>query len=88
MRYRTLTITTRDNGVLCLTLKQHDKRNALSARICDASEAVTMGLAAESVDFSKKEEITALADIWEGNEAKQGIDAFFKKETPPWARNK
>jgi methylglutaconyl-CoA hydratase len=30
--------------------------------------------------------IGALADVWEGEEARAGIAAFFAREKPPWAR--
>ncbi len=101
------------------------RRVFMSARIFDAEEAQTLGLAAEVVDFSQNKEVPALeaqitpylaaapgavaaakrlarsmgapidesaidrtieelADIWEGEEADQGIQAFFSKTSPPW----
>ena len=29
--------------------------------------------------------ITALADVWETDEAREGIAAFLEKRAPPWA---
>lgn len=33
-----------------------------------------------------EQSIARLADIWEGEEARQGIAAFFAKTPPPWAK--
>jgi len=32
-----------------------------------------------------EETITRLCDTWEGDEAKEGIDAFLTKRKPRWA---
>ena len=40
---------------------------------------------AASGDLSPNATIEALADRWEEEEARQGIEAFFKHKAPPWA---
>jgi methylglutaconyl-CoA hydratase len=50
-----------------------------------ASKALTRLLGLRIDEATIDESIKRLADTWEGEEAKTGIDAFFAKTPPPWA---
>ncbi len=48
------------------------------------AKALTIALTARALDADIEVAITALADCWETDEAKDGIKAFFAKTPPPW----
>lgn len=50
-----------------------------------ASKALTRLMGLHIDEAIVEETIKRLADTWEGDEAKAGIDAFFAKTPPPWA---
>ena len=50
-----------------------------------ASKALTRLMGLHIDEAIVEETIKRLADTWEGDEAKIGIDAFFAKTPPPWA---
>lgn len=49
-----------------------------------ATKAMIRDLGAPIDDASIEASINRLADIWEGDEAREGIAAFFAKTPPPW----
>jgi len=61
------------------------RRVFMSSRIFGASEAATLGVVARIDDATIDETIKRLADTWEGEEAKLGIEAFLTKTKAPWA---
>ena len=50
-----------------------------------ASKALARSLGPKIDDAVIKDTVKRLADTWEGQEAKAGIDAFLTKKQPPWA---
>ena len=50
-----------------------------------ASKALARSLGPKIDDAVIEDTVKRLADTWEGQEAKAGIDAFLNKTAPPWA---
>ena len=50
-----------------------------------ASKALARSLGPKIDDAVIEDTVKRLADTWEGQEAKAGIDAFLTKKQPPWA---
>jgi methylglutaconyl-CoA hydratase len=51
-----------------------------------AAKALTRRLAGGAEDSLIDASIEALADVWETDEARDGIAAFFAKSPAPWVR--
>lgn len=57
----------------------------VAPRAVSASKALARSLGPKIDDAVIEDTVKRLADTWEGQEAKAGIDAFLTKKQPPWA---
>ena len=73
-------------ALMASALAEAEPYLATVPRAVAAAKALTRRLGpvidAATIDAS----ITALVDVWEGDEAREGIDAFFAKRPPNWQR--